>query len=72
MVGAFAYTIVAARRPGSAPRAPVRRLDATDLHTLTLNGRLVVTWRRAARTRLLSVTDVPAAQLQQLAASMAA
>jgi hypothetical protein len=66
----IAYTIVAA--PALAqPRAAVRRLEGTELRTLTINSRLVVTWRRAGHTCVLSGMDLAAAQLQQLAAWMA-
>jgi hypothetical protein len=65
----IAYTIVAA--PALAqPRATVRRLEGTELRTLTINDRLVVTWRRAGHTCVLSGIDVAAAKLQQLAAWM--
>jgi hypothetical protein len=66
----IAYTIVDA--PALAqPRAPARRLEGTELRTLTINGRLVVTWRRAGHTCVLSGINVAAAQLQLLAAWMA-
>jgi hypothetical protein len=66
----IAYTIVAA--PALAqPRAAVRPLEGTELRTLTINGRLVVTWRRAGHTCVLSGKHVADAQLQQLAAWMA-
>ena len=66
----IAYTIVTA--PALAqPRAAVRRLEGTELRTLAINDRLVVTWRRAGHTCVLSAMDVAAAQLQQLAAWMA-
>jgi len=38
------------------------------VRTLILDGRLVVTWRRAGHTCVLSGTAMPAAQLQRLAA----
>jgi hypothetical protein len=63
----LAYTIVGA----PALRQPVAlatRLEGTDLRTLRLGGRLVVTWRRDGHTCVLSAADVPASELQQLAA----
>jgi anti-sigma factor RsiW len=63
----IAYTIVGA--PGlKAPSAQVRTLKGTELRTLRLNGRLVVTWRRAGHTCVLSGPGVPAVVLQRLAA----
>jgi hypothetical protein len=58
----IAYTIVAA--PALAqPRALVSRLDDTELRTLTLNRRLVVTWRRAKHTCVVSASSAaPAAR----------
>jgi hypothetical protein len=61
-----AYTIVAA--PALAtPSARVSVLNGTVLRTLKLHGRLVVTWRRAGHTCVLSGPGVPAAELQRLA-----
>jgi anti-sigma factor RsiW len=63
----IAYTIVGA--PALAqPSAPVTELGGVQLRTLTLDHRLVVTWRRAGHTCVLSATTVPAAELQKLAA----
>lgn len=62
-----AYTIVGAPTLRS-PAAPVRTVDGTQLRTLRLNGRLVVTWRRAGHTCVLSAAGVPTAELQRLAA----
>lgn len=63
----IAYTIVGA--PALAqPSAPVTQLNGTEMRTLTLNGRLVVTWRRAGDTCVLSGNGVTAAELQTLAA----
>jgi anti-sigma factor RsiW len=63
----IAYTVVGA--PALAePSAPETWLDGTALRTLTLNGRLVVTWRRAGDTCVLSGTGVKAPELQTLAA----
>lgn len=62
-----AYTIVAA--PALAtPAAHVTNVNGTELRTLDLDGRLVVTWRRAGHTCVLSASAVPAAELQTLAA----
>jgi hypothetical protein len=62
-----AYTIVGAPALNT-PAATVRTLNGTQLHTLRLRGRLVVTWRRAGHTCVLSGPGVPAAVLQHLAA----
>jgi anti-sigma factor RsiW len=63
----IAYTIVGAPALAQPPAQETWR-DGTELRTLTLNGRLVVTWRRAGDTCVLSGTDVTAAELQTLAA----
>ena len=63
----IAYTILAfppLRRPGSATRT----LDGTTLQSFTAHGRLVVTWRRAGHTCVLSGTGVSTAELSRLAA----
>lgn len=63
----IAYTIVAA--PALAKPAGVEtRLDGTEMRTLTVNGRLVVTWRRSGDTCVLSGNGVSAGELQRLAA----
>ncbi len=62
----LAYTIVSAPALGQ-PAASVRWLNGTELRTLTIGGRLVVTWRRAGHTCVLSATGVPASVLQMLA-----
>ena len=63
----IAYTIVGA--PALAePTAAQEWLNGTEMQTLTLNGRLVVTWRRSGDTCVLSGTGVTAAALQKLAA----
>jgi anti-sigma factor RsiW len=64
----LAYTIVGA--PALAtPNAEVRTLDGTDVRTLTLGGRLVVTWQRDNHTCVLSsAARVPVDMLQHLAA----
>jgi hypothetical protein len=63
----IAYTIVTAPAL-SQPSARVANIDGTVLRTLTLDGRLVVTWRRAGHTCVLSGVGVSAAELQKLAA----
>lgn len=63
----LAYTIVASP-PLAAPSAHTRSLNSAELRTLTLGGRLVVTWRRAGHTCVLSATGVTAGELQRLAA----
>lgn len=63
----LAYTIVGA--PALArPAAQRAWLNGTELRTLTTDGRLVVTWRRAGDTCILSARGVTAAELQKLAA----
>jgi hypothetical protein len=63
----LAYTIVGAPAL-SQPSAKVTHLNGINLRTLKLNGRLVVTWRRAGHTCVLSGVGVAPAQLQKLAA----
>jgi hypothetical protein len=63
----IAYTIVAAP-PLSTPAAQTTMVNGTLLHTLTLTGRLIVTWRRAGHTCVLSGIGVNAGVLQKLAA----
>ncbi len=63
----LAYTIVGAPAL-SQPAAQITELNGTELRTLTLSGRLVVTWRRAGHTCVLSGTGVSASELQKLAA----
>jgi hypothetical protein len=63
----IAYTIVGAPAL-AAPSARVTWLNGTQLRTLTLDGRLVVTWRRADHTCILSAVGVPVHELQNLAA----
>jgi hypothetical protein len=62
----IAYTIVAAP---ALPRPAAQRswLSGTELRTLTLRGRLVVTWERSGDTCVLSGTGIKAAELQKLA-----
>ena len=63
----IAYTIVAAPAL-KQPAASTRWLHGTELRTLGLDGRLVVTWRRAGHTCILSAAGVSPAVLQRLAA----
>jgi hypothetical protein len=63
----IAYTIVS-EPTLSQPAAAVTVLSGTVLRTLTLNGRLVVTWRRANHTCVLSAAGVSTSVLQRLAA----
>jgi hypothetical protein len=63
----IAYTIVAAPALRQ-PAGQVSSLNGTQLRTFKMNGRLVVTWRRAGHTCVLSGATVPAGELQQLAA----
>jgi hypothetical protein len=63
----IAYTIVAAPALRSLA-ATTRWLDGTKLQSLTLSKRLVVTWRRAGHTCILSGAGVSSAELSQLAA----
>jgi hypothetical protein len=63
----IAYTIVGA--PALAePASSKTWFDGTEMQTLTLNGRLVVTWRRSGNTCVLSASGVKASVLQTLAA----
>ena len=63
----IAYTIIAA--PALAqPPGPVSSVKGTELRTMTLGGRTVVTWRRAGHTCVLSGVRLAASQLQRLAA----
>jgi hypothetical protein len=63
----IAYTIVSA--PVLAqPKGQQTSLNGTQLRTLLLDGRLVVTWRRSGHTCVLSGTGVTAGALQTLAA----
>ncbi len=63
----IAYTIVAAPALG-LPSAKETVLDGTALRTLSMNHRLVVTWRRQNHTCVLSGVGVPASVLHRLAA----
>jgi anti-sigma factor RsiW len=62
----IAYTIVGAPALNQ-PGARVTHLNGVELRTLRLDGRLVVTWRRAGHTCVLSGAATPA-ELQRLAA----
>jgi len=63
----IAYTIVHSP-PLAEPSAKETWRSGTEFRTLTVNGRKVVTWRRAGDTCVLSGTGVTAADLQRLAA----
>jgi hypothetical protein len=63
----IAYTIVHSP-PLAEPSTKASDWDGTELRTLELGGRQVVTWRRAGDTCVLSGTGVTAAALQALAA----
>ncbi len=63
----IAYTIVAAPAL-KQPAASTTWLHGTELRTLNLGGRMVVTWRRAGHTCILSAAGVSPAVLQKLAA----
>jgi hypothetical protein len=62
-----AYTIVSAPAL-KAPAARVTYLNGTELRTLRLDGRWVVTWERKDHTCVLSSTAVPPSVMHQLAA----
>jgi hypothetical protein len=62
-----AYTIVAAPVLDQ-PAAHRTWRNGTELHTLRVDRRLVVTWRRAGDTCVLSGMGVTAGELQKLAA----
>lgn len=62
-----AYTIVASP-PLAEPSAHRMVLNGTELRTMTVNGRLVVTWREGDDTCVLSATGISAPELQKLAA----
>jgi hypothetical protein len=64
----IAYTIVHAPPLAEPSSATASNWDGTQLRTLELNGRLVVTWRRAGDTCVLSGTGIKAGELQRLAA----
>jgi hypothetical protein len=63
----IAYTIVSG--PGlPQPKGSVIHKGSERLRTTSVNGRLVVTWRRAGHTCVLSGMGVTADELEQLAA----
>ncbi len=64
----IAYTIVHSPPLTEPSSAPASNSDGTQLRTLTLNGRVVVTWRRAGDTCVLSGSGIKADELQKLAA----
>jgi hypothetical protein len=63
----IAYTIVGAPAL-STPTAQTTFLNGTELRTLDLSGRIVVTWHRAGHTCVLSGIGVSPSVLQKLAA----
>jgi hypothetical protein len=63
----IAYTIVESP-PLAVPSATTTTRNGTELHTFVLDGRHVMTWRRAGDTCVLSGTGVSVADLQKLAA----
>ncbi|MGI8904398.1 MAG: anti-sigma factor family protein [Solirubrobacteraceae bacterium] len=63
----IAYTVLAGRALAQ-PQGAVSYLARTELRTLTLNRRIVVSWRRAGHTCVLSGVGVAAGELQHLAA----
>jgi anti-sigma factor RsiW len=62
-----AYTIVSAPAL-KVPAARVTYVNGTELRTLRLDGRLVVTWERRNHTCVLSSTGIPPSVMLQLAA----
>ncbi|HEV3388559.1 MAG TPA: hypothetical protein VG057_06070 [Solirubrobacteraceae bacterium] len=63
----IAYTIVHSP-PLAEPSTKATNSDGTELRTLRLNGRVVVTWRRGGDTCVLSGSGIKADELQKLAA----
>lgn len=63
----IAYTILTAPALGW-PGGPARQVDGTVLKSFSSGGRLVITWRRAGHTCVLSGQGVSAAELAKLAA----
>jgi anti-sigma factor RsiW len=63
----IAYTIVSAPAL-EQPTARVTERNGTTLRTLTIDGRLVVTWQRSGHTCVLSGSGVPTEVMQALAA----
>ncbi|HUA71896.1 MAG TPA: hypothetical protein VMA96_12455 [Solirubrobacteraceae bacterium] len=64
----IAYTIVHAPPLAEPSSAQASNWEGTQMRTLAINGRTVVTWRRAGDTCVLSGTGVKADELQKLAA----
>lgn len=62
----IAYTILEAP-PLGWPGARMTQLDGIHLQSFVLNGRLVVTWRRAGHTCILSGSAVTVPELAKLA-----
>lgn len=62
----IAYTILSAP-PLRWPNSRTRNLDGIHLQSFVRNGRLVVTWRRAGHTCVLSGPGMTVAQLAELA-----
>ena len=63
-----AYTIVGAPVLSAPPARTYTYDSGVEYRTLKLNGRIVVTWRRAGHTCVLTGTGVSAGDLQRLAA----
>lgn len=63
----IAYTILSSPLL-SQPKAQESWLNGTEIRSLNLDGRLVVTWQRSGHTCVLSGAGVTAAALQKLAA----
>jgi hypothetical protein len=63
----LAYTILASPAL-SWPKAQTRRLYGLELRSFAAAGRLIVTWRRANHTCVLSASGVSAGELSRLAA----
>jgi anti-sigma factor RsiW len=64
----IAYTIVAGEALGQPEDARRTVVGGVELRTLRVDGRTVVTWRRAGRTCVLSGAGVDARTLRELAA----
>lgn len=63
----IAYTILASPPLRWHPGAPALDLDGIKLQSFTMDGRLVVTWRRAGHTCILSGVRTNTAELAKLA-----
>jgi anti-sigma factor RsiW len=64
-----AYTIVGAPALTNPPARVTLFEHGTAYRTLMLNGRQVVTWRRAGHTCVLSAAGLPGTELQRLASA---